>query len=83
MRPFVRALGQPPNPGERLIVDIGDINVEKRWPGFAYVAYSRANTMGKGDVMKSAIYTMGKGFTATRFDQMTYVKNGSRKKISG
>ena len=70
--------GKPTNPMKRLVVDLGSVSFEKTCPGVAYVAVSRANTMGKGDVMKSAIYFIGNSFTKDRLTNMTKLKNGSR-----
>lgn len=70
--------GKPTNPMKRLVVDLGSASFEKTCPGVAYVAVSRANTMGKGDVMKSAIYFVGNSFTKDRLTNMTRLKNGSR-----
>ena len=39
---------RPPNPCKRVIVDMGNTGFEKRTPGVAYVAMSRANTLERG-----------------------------------
>ena len=65
---------RPPNPCTRLIVDLGDKSFEKRCPGIAYVAMTRANSMGKGNIMESAIYFMGSNFTRDRLTYMTRKK---------
>jgi len=77
---FGRTLpGEPPNPGIKLVIDLGDSKAEKRCPGLAYVAVSRGNSTGKGDVMKSAIFFIGKNFTKTRLMGMTLKNKGKEK----
>ena len=71
---------RPPNPCKRVIVDMGNTGFEKRTPGVAYVAMSRANTLGKGDIMESAIYFMGNEFTKERLTDMT--KSSSTKETT-
>ncbi len=71
--------GVPPNPGIVLFIDLGDSAAEKRHPGLAYVAFSRGNTMGKGDKMKSAIYFTGNSFSRSRLTNMTKLKNKDEK----
>ena len=71
---------RPPNPCKRVIVDMGNTGFEKRTPGVAYVAMSRANTLGKGNIMESAIYFMGNEFTKERLTDMT--KSSSTKETT-
>ena len=71
--------GKPSNPMKRLVVDLGSISFEKTCPGLAYVAISRANSMGKGNCMKSTIYFVGESFTKERLTNMTKLKNGGRR----
>ena len=61
---------RPPNPCCRIIVELGDMSDEKRNPGLTYVAMSRANSLGKGDIMESALYFKGK-FTLDGLKKMT------------
>lgn len=71
--------GEPPNPGIKLVIDLGDEKAEKRTPGLAYVAVSRGNSTGKGDMMKSAIYFIGKNLTRKRLMGMTMKNKGKEK----
>jgi hypothetical protein len=75
------APGEPPNPGTKLIMDLGNAAAEKRCPGLAYVAVSRGNSTGKGDMMNSAIYFIGKNFTRERLTGMTMKNKGKDKCI--
>lgn len=72
---------KPPNPCECLVMNLGTLQFEKTCPGLAYVAVSRANTMGRGDIKKSAIYFVGNDFTNERLTNMTMLKDGSRKTL--
>ena len=72
--------GKPPNAIETLIVNIGSEKFEKNTPGLAYVALSCGNTMGKGDIMKSAVYISG-DFTRDQITGMTYCRGQKRKTV--
>jgi len=75
--------GEPPNPGTKLILNIGGVKNESRTPGLAYVAASRGNTTGKGDKLKSAIYFEGgDDFNLKRFTNMTLKADKSRKTLN-
>jgi hypothetical protein len=73
--------GQPPNPAEKIIVDIGTSRFEAIVPGLFYVALSRATTMGGGDRRKSAIFFNGDNVTQERLVRMTYKKDSTQKLI--
>jgi hypothetical protein len=73
--------GQPPNPAEKIIVDVGTSRFEAIVPGLFYVALSRATTMGGGDRRKSAIFFNGDNITKERLVRMTYKKDSTQKLI--
>ena len=72
--------GQPPNPGTKLIIDLGAKRSESDNPGLAYVAVSRGNTMGKGNRMESAIY-FSNNVTSERLQRMTIKANCNDKNV--
>ena len=65
---------RPPNPCNKIIVNLGKMHFEKTCPGLAYVAMTRANSLGKGNIMESALYFMGDDFTKDRLTGMTKKK---------
>ena len=67
---------RPPNPCTKIIVDLGGKKFEKDCPGLAYVAMTRANSLGKGNIMESALFFEG-DFTLDRLTEMTKKKGTS------
>ena len=71
--------GEPKNPGETLIVDVGPKSQEKTHPGLAYVAISRGTSMRSDDLLNSAIYFVGQNFSKNRLTNMSMLEDGKRK----
>lgn len=54
------APGQPQNPIQRLVIDIGPRRFEGNNPGLSYTAFSRVTKLGhEGNIMDSALYFTG------------------------
>lgn len=68
--------GQPPNAVDTVIVEPGTRSFEGNNPGTAYMATSRATTMGTGH-LDSAIYFTGPNMNKGRVLNMKYQKSGT------
>jgi hypothetical protein len=72
------APGQPQNPIQRLVIDLGDRKFEGNNPGLSYTAFSRVTQLGhENDIMDSALYFIGPDMRPSRILNITKKTDGT------